>query len=142
MQVQRLTRDRIDDMLKIKPREQIELPTEEVCVALADQPFSWIAYGDDGGVVAALGGIPMSDPAYFRCWAFLDSGASTRSIYRLHSWVERLLRRADFRRLEITVQEQFDAGLVWPSRLGFEVEGTMRRYDAQGNDHYLLALVK
>lgn len=137
MIVRRLTAERIDDMLNIEPREAIAMPERDVCIALAEQP-SWIAYDED--VIAAFGAIPLND-GHFRCWAFLDKEASNRALYKLLKWMTRLLRRATYRRLDVTVQEDFPDGLVWLGRLGFEVEGLMRQYDLAGNNHYLLSRV-
>ena len=47
----------------------------------------------------------------------------------------------DYRRLELTVAKDFDAGHRWATLLGFSPEGVMRRYDPSGRDHVLYARI-
>lgn len=142
IRVERLDADNKHHFHHISPREQVGAPTVAVVDALAEQQYSWIAYDADWGApVGAFGAVPF-DSGYFRCWAFVDQRAPTRKLYDLLHYIGGLVEQGEYRRLEITVREDFPEGLAWPLRLGFKKEGVMRRFDIHGNDHYLLARVK
>ena len=45
-------------------------------------------------------------------------------------------------RVHLAVDCRLPHNIKWAERLGFTLEGTMRKYDVEGNDHYLFAKVR
>lgn len=53
--------------------------------------------------------------------------------------IELVAGTGKFRRIQITVNNEYDAGLKWARSLGFEFEGLMRKWGRNGKDHALFA---
>jgi len=79
-------------------------------------------------------------------WALISIHAGPARMLAIHRDVGEFLddvqRRPEFRRIEATCAREFTAARRWVIMLGFQHEGLMRRYDAQGVDHDLYARVR
>lgn len=47
-----------------------------------------------------------------------------------------------YRRIQATVHCEYEQSIKWLESMGFEVEGTMRKYDHNGDDYYIMARVR
>lgn len=74
-------------------------------------------------------------------WALFASAAG-RNMVAVHRAVARYLAQAKWRRIEATVDPDFDAAQRWIRALGFRLEGTMRAYTPDGRDNDLFARVR
>lgn len=95
---------------------------------------------DDGRVLACAGVIRMWENRG-QAWALMsaDSGRHFVGIYR---GIRRFLDMDETRRVEATVDSNFDAGHRLMRMLGFEREGRMRAYLMDGRDCDLYARVR
>lgn len=94
----------------------------------------------DGRVIAAAGIVEMWEHRA-TAWALFSQDAIDGFI-QIHRAVRDVLADAPWRRVEMTVDAQHDAGVRWAERLGFQCEGRMRAYTADGRDCFLFAKVK
>jgi hypothetical protein len=44
-----------------------------------------------------------------------------------------------YRRLQATVHIDYEKSVRWLTAMGFEIEGTLRKYDHNGDDYYMMA---
>lgn len=95
----------------------------------------------DGQPVVCCGAIEVwANRAYV--WSFLGDIA-TREFREVHSWAKRFLNGLPFRRLEATVDIDFEPGHRWVKSLGFECEAPrMKAFQVDGRDGALYALVR
>lgn len=75
-------------------------------------------------------------------WAMFAPG-NTLSFYTLHKIVRRHLEACPFRRVEATVDLEFENGHRWIRALGFELEAPrLKAYFPDGSDASLYAFLK
>lgn len=139
-------------MIEIRPADAIAVQ------ALRLQPRqSWIS-----GLLHALPGLDASEPAVMvyaadrpigalgalphwpgraSCWALLADGIGSLMV-PLTRAVTAWLETAPHRRLECTCAADDARGHRWANLLGFEREGLMRAYGADGRDYVLYARVR
>lgn len=95
----------------------------------------------DGSVVGAAGLYPMWNGRAV-CWALLGANAGPYFV-QIHRAVLRFLKVQTHRRIECTVDCDFDAGHRWARMLGFQLEAErMQAFDAAGKDHALYARIQ
>ena len=81
------------------------------------------------------------DRAYV--WTFLSDKITPRNFRSVHAWGRLFLAELPFRRIEASVDVDFDAGHRWVLSFGFKLEAPrMQCFDPAGRDHSLYALVK
>ena len=73
-------------------------------------------------------------------WAFV-SGDAGRRMVTVSRMVDRFLTLAHLRRIETSVRAGFEEGCRWMGILGFEHEGLMRKFGADGSDHIRYARI-
>jgi hypothetical protein len=73
-------------------------------------------------------------------WAFVAQDAGAHFI-SLHREIRRCLMESPVRRIEATVEADFEPGIRWLRLLNFENEGLMRAYGPHGEDHYRFARI-
>lgn len=102
---------------------------------------AWAAI-DDGGVLA-LAGVTSLWEGRGMAWCLLSDHAHTRML-ALTRGVGRYLDGLKYRRLEMYVDAQFEAGQRWARMLGFknETPGGMKSFLPNGNGAYLYARVR
>lgn len=95
----------------------------------------------DGEPLLCCGAVEVwANRAYL--WSVLGS-IETCEFREVHSWAKRFLGGLPFRRLEASVDVDFEAGHRWMRSLGFECEAErMRAYEVSGRDCALYALVR
>ena len=95
----------------------------------------------DDGIVAILGGSLIWQGNMF-FWAIL-SELVLKYPKDTHKTIKKLIesyaRGLNLRRGQIDVRADFDEGNRWAEALGFEFEGTMKKYGPGGADHNLYA---
>lgn len=74
-------------------------------------------------------------------WALISAEAG-RHFRAIHTAVLRSFEMHPFRRIETSVDCDFEQGHRWMALLGFEREGRMRSYTPHGNDHDLYARIR
>lgn len=74
-------------------------------------------------------------------WALLSESAP-KHLRQIHKYTSAFLAQAKWKRMETTVENSFKQGHRWAKLLGFEPEGLMRSYAADGTDYMLYARVK
>lgn len=86
--------------------------------------------------VIACAGIAVEGFGSATLWAFISAEAGPHMV-RLDRCARRLLGMVNLRRVQATTT--FVQGQRWLELLGFEYEGTMRKYGPAGEDHLLYA---
>lgn len=56
--------------------------------------------------------------------------------------IDHKMDRHDLHRIQCSVKAGFNAGVKWANKLGFQCEGTMKKYGPKGEDYYLFARVR
>jgi len=115
------------------------LPSKQNAEALEQtRAYTGIA---DGRVVACAGILPQWEGRAVT-WAYLDERAGEH-MTALHRAVKRYLDACPIRRIEATVDCEFEAGHRWARMLGFQLEcERMRAYRADGGDSALYVRIK
>jgi hypothetical protein len=88
----------------------------------------------DGDRIVICGGIAKVTESNGVCWALLSADAGKHMTW-LHYAVKRFITLNPWRRLEATVEENFEDGCRWVKLLGFEFEGRMAKYGPNGETH-------
>jgi hypothetical protein len=117
-------------------RELVHLPPGAL-ERLAEHPSLTGLY--QGEPVACFGIVPDTLGSA-TMWAFLSADSGRHMLMFTRSAL-RFLELYPFRRVEATAPVEFGPGCKWLELLGFENEGRMRRYGADGADHYRYARV-
>jgi RimJ/RimL family protein N-acetyltransferase len=101
---------------------------------------AWTAISDDGAVLCCGGIIPIWDNRA-EAWSLI-AGSAGRSFVGIVRAMRQKLENHPARRIEITVDSDFEQGHRMACVLGFEFEGTMRGYLPSGRDCDLYARVR
>jgi RimJ/RimL family protein N-acetyltransferase len=101
----------------------------------------WAFTGMVGDRIIACAGAVEVWPGRAALWSLLAEDAG-RHFVSLHRAVTGFLIAAPWRRMEATVDVDFEAGQRWVRMLGFEHEGRLRGYTPDGRDQDLFAKVK
>lgn len=100
---------------------------------------------EDGHVIGA-GGLIILWPGVGEGWMVVNKDAAQRhKRYAYEVVIEHLLKLAsdlNLRRIQAHVDVNVPAAVKFAEQLGFQREGTMRRYGEDGSDHYLYAIVR
>ena len=125
--------------LRAQPMQvnEVSLITPGIASALADGD-AWSIYDDE--MPLFCGGIVEGTQSTGYLWAFVsgEAGPRMRTITRMCA---RYLAMKRLRRIETSARADFAAGCRWAKLLGFENEGLMRKYGADGSDHYRYARI-
>lgn len=107
--------------------------------SLAQYP-SFTAWSASGKVIGCGGAIEQWENRA-QVWALLavDSG---REFVAIHRAVAAFLDSLPYRRIETTVDSGFYQGQRWAALLGFDYEGTARKYTPNGKDSDYYAIVR
>jgi hypothetical protein len=94
----------------------------------------------DGAPVAA-GGVMDDGRGKATAWSLLtpEAGPIMRTITRL---VRGFFMAGQWRRAEIMVRADHIEGWRWARLLGFEFEGTLRKWGADGADYHVFSIIK
>jgi hypothetical protein len=126
--------------LKQTSRYNLSLITEEAFEQLEKNEFNYTFLMD--GRPVFCGGIVTFWPGRGEVWAFLDEVCRSEFIL-IHKMVVRYLKVFPHKRLEATVEKEFEPGHRWMRLLGFNVEAPLlRAYYPQGTDGVLYAKVR
>jgi len=139
-----------EDVLSIEPQPpqgdtlMLEFGREVFERDLVPLPDRAIAIRDCGRCIGAYGLLEMW-PGSARVWALFSEALIAQHPVLLGLHVKRDLERTwqdGFHRIEATCDVDYEAGVRFLERLGFEREGLMRRYSPGGQDNYLYARVR
>jgi hypothetical protein len=97
---------------------------------------AWSGMVDGKAVVC--GGIIVNPLGIGHLYAFLSPAAGPYMV-AITRFGRRLLELQTARRIEASARVDFGAGCRWLKMLGFSLEGTMRKFDPDGSDHFLYA---
>ena len=79
-------------------------------------------------------------------WLWIDEGAENRDIARAGREVTKFLDHmqsfGQYRRVQTTVNVEYESWNNWCKSLGFEYEGVAAKYDPLGNDHCMYARIR
>lgn len=106
---------------------------------VAQGGVAWAAVMD-GEVIAAAGMFEVWSGRALG-WA-LFSDTALANFIAIHRVARKVLADCPWRRIEIAVDRNHAAGVRWAERLGFQREGLMRAYTADGRDCFLYARVR
>ncbi len=99
---------------------------------------------DDGEIFVCAGVLPVW-PGCWRIWAMVSRNIMPHQMLWLHraglQWLDQLQVTHEFRRIETTARVDSPDALRWLEMLGFECEGRLRCYDADGNDHRMYSRI-
>jgi len=96
------------------------------------------------GQFVACAGISILWPGVGEAWAVITPNIYKHPLFFHKSIVQGLntiIEKHNLYRVQATVLSGFEKGDEWIKRLGFEPEGIMRKYDAEGLDHTRYAKV-
>ena len=99
-------------------------------------------YHNENGDIIFVGGLVESWKYTSVVWSVLskDSGKHMRQITKeVIAWIDTY--KPKYRRIEFHVDVAFKAGNRWAKMLGFELDGTLRRYLANGNDANIYSII-
>lgn len=134
-----------DDLKRIlvQPAQAMMRPligSDEYCRYLGESGPAFSAFRDD--TVVACGGLIPLWQGRSHAWAVLSDNIR-HDFIRIHRAAERLFRMSGVRRIEATVQCDFQKGHDWLLMLGFTCEAKcMRGYLPDGGDAALYARVQ
>lgn len=95
----------------------------------------------DGQKLMCCGAVPRSQ-SRAEVWSILSELVTAKNFLGVHAQGKQFLSGLPFKRLEMIVDVNFDAGHRWAKCLGFEVEAPMMKaYDFDGRDSALYARV-
>lgn len=136
------------DMIVAEERDPLtaEMCSGEACAErlLAIPGLSWAMLGR--GRVLVAGGVVPHWPGRAEAWWLVSRMATARDIvaatWRSGAFLDQRQRDPTFRRVEMFCRAGERWNETFPRRLGFTLEGRMRKWDALGRDHLLFARVK
>ncbi len=139
--IEKLRPDHIRDIQLQDPQSFLQSAltaeyAEELC---AQAGVAWAAVAD-GRTIACAGLLEMW-PGRAQGWA-LFSAAALGNFVGIHRMAKRVLCDSAWQRVEVTVDAGHAAGVRWAERLGFTLEGRMRKYTSDGRDCLLYARVE
>lgn len=137
------------EAIKAEPKHLRQLfPQEPGAISVLppeDKPLpepSW-TLTMDGRPVAVVGGIEYL-PGILSLWGLISKEAKKRGVGVIHATrriLETEMRERKIRRAELTVTEHFTAGIRLASALGFTCEGLLKKYGADGSNHWRFARI-
>lgn len=99
----------------------------------------------DGETPVAIFGVFNFMPGIIHLWGLISDAARKKPV-AFHKLSGELLnfyqKRHQIRRIQIDVRVSYTEGQRWAESLGFEREGIMRSFGADGTDYYLYARVR
>lgn len=96
---------------------------------------------EKNGVILGCGGIVRFWGSAGEAWTLLSRHAAANML-TVTKVVKRILADAPFDRVQMTTDVGFEEAERWARMLGFEYEGTMRKYGHDGRDMKLWARVR
>ena len=118
-----------------------QLQIEEAGIRTLEGPNAFTAM--DGGYPIACAGVAEVEKGRWLAWSYLSDRVNARNFLKVHNEVRRFLHAFSARRIEMVVDFEFAQGHQWAEMLGFHCEAAlMRKYNANGSDASLYALVK
>jgi len=139
-----IERLRIDHLVSLELQDQQSYLQPALSQAyasdlLAQKGVAWAAVLD--GKTIACAGILEIWEQRAQGWAMF-SAAALRNFVAIHRMGLSVLADAPWARVEIAVDRNHLAAIRWAERLGFQREGLMRCYTADGRDCFLYSRVK
>lgn len=101
---------------------------------------AYTAFAPDGEPLACAGLMELW-PGRAMAWSFI-SGNAGRHMLGVTRAVRQFLDLKAPRRTELYVDAGFEAGYRWAGLLGFEREGYLKSFDADGRDQVLFARIR
>lgn len=96
---------------------------------------------DDGRPILCAGAVPVWENRAF-LWSFVDEAMRPDVMREVHYLAKRWIRSLPYRRIEMYVDVDFEAGHRWARALGFKMEAQrMRAFQVHGGDSTLYAKV-
>lgn len=137
---------RADDAMKliIQPAQRAEqMIQREHFNTIERVGLAWSAYR--GMFLYCAAGLIPQWPGRATVWALMAVGTDRFDMLFLTRQMRRFLNHVQqpggYRRIEMTVDADFDAGHRWAETLGFSREGLMKCYDPAARDHVLYARI-
>jgi hypothetical protein len=139
----------MDDMLRINLREiDARIGTDfdagiKSAVAASERGEAFTVLVDDE--ILAIGGMMPIFTGVAELWSLTGEAVTIypltfhKSILKILDYWQNLY---NLHRIQCKVVAGHDTSRKWVTRMGFEEEGLMRKYDAHGRDFYLYARVK
>lgn len=103
--------------------------------------------GIEAGTVYICSGIVPVWPGRWQLWSAVSKYAGPAKMLWIHrqalEWLDGMQKSSpvEFMRIEATAKADEPHSIRWLEMLGFEIEGRLRCYDANGNDHLLYARI-
>jgi hypothetical protein len=116
-------------------RRTVSYLTPEYVQMLARGPA--ISAVADDRIIASTG-ILLQFPGLGSLWGLVSQDAGPH-VVRMYRAACRFLEIPKLRRIEATVETDFEDGCRWLELLGFEREGRMTKYGPNSEDHYRYA---
>lgn len=128
--------------LRLQPMQaglSTTIANEEYAESLANTDYAFAVLAD-GRVIACAGCLEMWENRAY-AWSMISADAG-RHFFGFIRAVDGFLKQAPWRRIEAAVQSDFEQAHRMIRLLGFEFEGRMRAFSADGVDNDLYARVR
>lgn len=131
-------------LISLQPAQQSLGPSlDRAYGAAVAGDMTWSCFDGDRAIACA-GVLPIWG-ARAHGWAVFAGDIGPAAFLKIHRRVLSVLEdahRHGFRRIETTVDPDFDNACRWVGTLGFQLEGYMSHYTPDGRDHLLVARVQ
>jgi hypothetical protein len=115
--------------------------TMEQAKAIEATEWAFTGVNEDGSLMGCAGLISMWQGRAM-AWAYISKSAEGRNFIKVHKAVSRFFEACYIKRIEITVDCDFEQGHRWAEMLGFKMEAEcMKSYRPDGGDCALYARV-
>lgn len=136
----------VADALEIKPKEFFRKDTElleKLAEAIDSHPAITLVDQEDENILAIIGFTRIHQFSG-EFWAVTSDECDkypvsfTRKIIKL---LRDYVLQHKLRRVQMIVQSDYQQGIIWANRLGFEFEGTLRSFGPNGENCNMMAKV-
>jgi len=133
-----------EDLKKLKP-QKVQLDQagdmEYELIGLLQESWTSITIWDEDDALAIVG-IIERNPGYSSVWAVVTqdlAGKGLRLTSEVRLLIEHLQKTCKLRRMDMYVLASCRRHVVWARRLGFKIEGTLKKLGLNGEDYFMMA---
>ena len=140
-----VTKFRQNDLMCVVPQNAQEIAATELdrMAKLVDFTHAWTLRRRSAPI--ACGGVQVLWKGNADAWTFVDRSMTSADLLHLTRFLLEMIDvlhvRLGLRRLGATTIADWSPGERWLQRLGFQAEGVLRCFDAQGRDHRIYSRI-
>lgn len=126
-----------------KKKEDVYFSQKVEYDSIKNHPFS-ISMHDKNGELGLVAGLDIFHPGVAEGWAIITPNISKYPIAytkKMIKVVDTTMEHFDLHRLQIIVKCRGDL-VKWAISLGFEIEGTMKKFGKDKSDYYIMGRIR